>query len=247
VQYITRNENGPGYIPYADTGIFSIVFFGGFAAAIFISLFIGTEYSDGTIRNKLVCGYNRSSLYFSKLIVNYSALLIVFAAFYATFLSLGAILLKLYSCTLKDILFGIMLCCLNLLAFVAVFTAISLCKSNKAGVAVFSLVLCMVLLIASSFFASRLAEPEILPSAVYMSDEGVLIEEPEMPNPNYLSGTKRQVYQFAFDFIPMGQAWQISGVSTDPELKTEFAYYSIILAFASTLISIPVFGKKNIN
>lgn len=37
--------------------------------AIFCSLFIGTEYSDGTIRNKLIMGYSRQKIYCANLIV----------------------------------------------------------------------------------------------------------------------------------------------------------------------------------
>ena len=40
-----------------------------FAVAVFVSIFVGTEYSDGTIRNKLTIGHKRSKIYFSKLIV----------------------------------------------------------------------------------------------------------------------------------------------------------------------------------
>ncbi len=35
----------------------------GIISAIFISLFIGSEYSDGVIRNKIITGHSRSSLY----------------------------------------------------------------------------------------------------------------------------------------------------------------------------------------
>ena len=40
-----------------------------FAAAVLVGIFVGTEYADGTIRNKLVVGHNRPTIYLSNLIV----------------------------------------------------------------------------------------------------------------------------------------------------------------------------------
>ena len=42
----------------------------GFFIAIFTSLFVGAEYSDGTIRNKIVAGHSRKNIYLSNLIVS---------------------------------------------------------------------------------------------------------------------------------------------------------------------------------
>ncbi len=40
----------------------------GFFYSIFISFYIGTDYNDGTIRNKLIIGHNRTNIYLSNYI-----------------------------------------------------------------------------------------------------------------------------------------------------------------------------------
>lgn len=247
VQYLTRDEGEPGSITYADSGCFAIIFFGGFIAAILISLFTGTEYSDGTIRNKLVCGHTRPSVYFSKLVVNFCGMLTVLACFYITFFGFCTPLLKVFQYTAKDILFGVLVGCANFLAYTAIFTAISICKSNKATVAVLCMVMTLILIICAFFVQSRLSEPAYYPPTISVSVDGVLEEIPEEPNPNYLSGTKREVFQFILDFLPSGQAFQSSGFSAEPEMKGEFIIWSLVLTAASTLVGLPVFRKKNIN
>lgn len=54
-----------GYPTALDDRFFAYSFFIGILSAIFCSLFTGTEYSDGTIRNKIVVGHSRISIYLS--------------------------------------------------------------------------------------------------------------------------------------------------------------------------------------
>lgn len=49
----------------------------GIVIAIFTSLFLGVEYSDGTIRNKISIGHKRINIYLSNLIIMFSMLLMV--------------------------------------------------------------------------------------------------------------------------------------------------------------------------
>ena len=51
----------------------------GMFCALFCSMFLGTEYSDGAIRNKLVVGHTRAGIYLSGLVVTFAATLFVMA------------------------------------------------------------------------------------------------------------------------------------------------------------------------
>ena len=52
-----------------DQPFFSHIMYMGVISAVFISLFIGAEYSNGTVRNKLIVGHSRTDIYFSNLIL----------------------------------------------------------------------------------------------------------------------------------------------------------------------------------
>ncbi len=49
------------------------------AIAVFASLFFGTEYADGTIRNKLICGHSRGAVYFSSYLTLLAGALAIYA------------------------------------------------------------------------------------------------------------------------------------------------------------------------
>lgn len=63
---------------YYDFYIFIII------GAIFIGLFIGRDFEDNTIRNKIIVGYSRTAIYFSNLIVCVSAQIIMHLAYCLT-------------------------------------------------------------------------------------------------------------------------------------------------------------------
>lgn len=64
----------PDHHPHIDNILFSNCIFMPVVAAVFMGLFIGTEYNDGTVRNKLIIGHTRTAVYFSNLIICIAAL-----------------------------------------------------------------------------------------------------------------------------------------------------------------------------
>lgn len=52
-----------GGTPYFDNALFAIAAVAVFPLAAFVSLYIGTEYSDGTLRNKIVVGQGRTAIF----------------------------------------------------------------------------------------------------------------------------------------------------------------------------------------
>ena len=69
---------------------FEYAAFIGILAAAFISLFLGTEYSNGAIRNKVAVGHSRLSIYFAGLITGFAASLLCMAGYMLSCLAVGA-------------------------------------------------------------------------------------------------------------------------------------------------------------
>lgn len=69
-----------GYIVELDKYYFMLAPVPGLFHAVFVSLFLGTEYSDGSIRNKLIVGHTRTNIYLANMIVCFTAGLCFLAA-----------------------------------------------------------------------------------------------------------------------------------------------------------------------
>ena len=63
-----RDMKQSGYINNLDNGFFMCALFIGIILAVFCSLFIGTEHNDGTIRNKIIVGQKRETIYLSNMV-----------------------------------------------------------------------------------------------------------------------------------------------------------------------------------
>lgn len=66
-QYHSMVEDGYEYT--LDPLYFNFLALIGILISLLVSLFIGTDYHDGTIRNKLICGLSRTSVYLSNFIL----------------------------------------------------------------------------------------------------------------------------------------------------------------------------------
>ena len=239
MRYIDMQKSG--YINNIDNGFFACALFIGVVMAVFCSLFIGTEYSDGTIRNKVVIGQKRTSIYLSNLIICALVSVVMCAAFFIAYLCIGIPLLGFFEMDIKQVLLFTLAVFVLAIAFASIFTLISMLNHNKAITAVVCILLAFLLLFAGAQFNKMLNEPETN-MGLMMTDNGQ--EYQEIPNPNYLEGGERKVVQFLYDFVPGGQALQC--VSLEANNITVLPAYSLIIIVLTTGFGVFFFKKKEL-
>lgn len=91
-----RDMKQSGYINNLDNGFFMCALFIGIILAVFCSLFIGTEHNDRTIRNKIIVGQKRETIYLSNMITCSVIAITMCIVFFVPYLSVGIPLLVFY-------------------------------------------------------------------------------------------------------------------------------------------------------
>lgn len=224
----------PFFIMYQ---ILSIVF------ASAISLIVGTEYSDGTIRNKLIVGHTRSEIYFSMLFTTICASVSVIAVHGIVSYGVGYFLFGKFQLPATQLLIGIVCALLANLVFTTLFVAIALNCSNKSVSAVVSILSSIAIIVVANLVGNKLLEPEMTYDGIVITANGIEYGD-IIKNPNYVTGIARKVYELLYDLLPSGQLIQIQSLNFD-HWKC-WMLLSIFLFFVITWIGYTIFSKKDI-
>ena len=126
--------------------------------AAFVALFIGREYSDGTIRNKLIIGHSRLSVYVSNFLVTYIGSVILHLVFFSVMFVLLKIFSLPMSLDLSDFLAVNGVAFIIIAAYIALFTMVAMIVTNKSTSAVATLIVAFVLFMLGMVVYSTLAE-----------------------------------------------------------------------------------------
>lgn len=187
----------------------------GVVLSVFISLFVGAEFEEGTIRNKLVAGHTRTAIYLANTAVCMIAgWLFCLGSLLASLLA-GIPLLGFFRAPLSTVfLQGLCVFALSA-AYAAIHCLVAMLAPSRAVTAVVCILLSFLLLFAGAALSNRLEEDEYF----YIPEEGaefeMTAEEQELalvPNPYYLDGASRPVYNTIFEILPGGQSLQLSGM-----------------------------------
>ncbi len=161
--------------------------------ALFSSMFLETEYSDGTIRNKIIVGHTRTGIYLANLISVFAATLLIMVAWLIGALTAVPVL-GVWEMGVPNLLAYLFIAVMFEAAFSAIFTFICMQSTNKAVTVAVSMLLFLGLLVFSSKIYNALDEPEMT-SSVIITANGMEMSEPA-PNPNYVRGVTRMIYEF---------------------------------------------------
>ena len=156
-----------GYEYTLDPLYFNFLALIGILTSILVSLFIGTDYHDGTIRNKLICGASRTSVYLSNFITMASCGIFLVLMGYAVALGLGLPLFGSFEMPVSAVLALSLISILFTLAYVSIFHMVSMTSSSKTTSAVCCILLAFALFFIAIVLFNSLAQPEYIEPVSY--------------------------------------------------------------------------------
>lgn len=222
----------------------------GFFIAIFTSLFVGAEYSDGTIRNKIVAGHSRKNIYLSNLIVSIVVGLIL-EFIYLIIISIVAIpLLGSIQMTFSQLAVILLDIIMIIIVYSSIFNFIALICSNITISTVSSLLLILIMFVTDMFLSPTANSTEYIQKNIVMDEQGNVTYE-VVKNEDYPGKLVQTICKTISNFNPVSQAIEISGnkINMNEEdfnnMKV-YPLYSLGLIIIITAIGIYLFNIKEL-
>ena len=211
-----------------DYGFFTFINVMAFVVAAFCSFFIGIDYNDGTIRNKIVSGHSRMGIYIANLTVNVVAACVLCTGYLFLAFCVGRPLLGTFHHFSKTQIAGLILSAyLVLIAVAGLVTLIGMAVSNM----VVSLGISVCAVIASLCFGVH---------QLNMQTDAVF----------WLGESKRGMALFWMDFLPSGQIMQFFALRVRANIGNLNPMVMIAgsLAFVvvSTVVGMMLFAKRDL-
>ena len=197
-------EIGPQSSP-DDIYILSLMF----GMTSMVTLSIGKEIGNGSVRNKIVKGYKKGQIFLSEMILAIAICFVLFIVSAVPFILIDYVTLKeIPTEALIKVVAGIIL--LNL-ALVSICVFVSCMITNRAISAVVAIVLVIGFLFVGFYLNDCLNDPEYF--EVVITSNGETQKAPNAArNPNYVDGVQRKIYQFLYDVNPLGQMIQYAEI-----------------------------------
>ena len=254
------SQDFPDYYNPPDGLLFVGAAYIGIAIAVVLGIFIGTDYSHGTIRNKFVVGHSRVAMYISNLIISVTATLIMHIVYIAVIVGASAAgITRPFEMSVGNIAALFFTSIFTVTALTSIFVLLCMLIPSRSIGSVAAMILSLALIVTSNTIYYRLLEEEYTRpySFTIMTDSGeeIEVEQPSVKNPKYLTGTKRKVFEFFNDLLPNGQIMQFSdGASGEqsgddgemPDHTAWFPLYSLGLLSVTTAAGVLIFRRKDL-
>ncbi len=231
-----------------ETVFFQFAMLMGVVTAVVVSMNVGTEYGDGTIRNKLVLGLSRTQIYLSNFLIQAIGAVGITVCAYLLGCAMGIPMFgmpKLSAGMMFQIgIVTILLC----VAYVSIFNMITMNISSKANAAVFCILLAFGMMFFAAYLINCLSQPEYIEQMVMKNGQmvmknGQMVTE-TVKNTHYLTGMKRELYQNLSELLPSGQAMHVAGMTIAHPVR--MMVYSLVVTVVTTICGIGLFLKKDI-
>ena len=237
--YNIAQRNAPVFADYVFTMICSP--YAAVMLGIVCSLFIGADYRDGTIRNKLVVGHSRMQTYVANLITTIVSALSICAAGLIVFFAVSFPLLGGFANKASALWAIIMIGLLAMLAYSALFTAVAMISKSTVATLLITIIGVFVVFLLSQYFVAEINTPEEYMNYI-INDAGELVEE-LVKNPNKMSAGVLAFFKVLLNIFPSGQ---LSVVGTNISVVWLSIVSSVCFLLGSVGVGFAIFRKENL-
>lgn len=235
-----RYTSDPVYVEDVLFNLFPMITF---VCAAFISLHLGTEFDENTIRNKLIVGHTRTEIFFANYLTCMAASLLLLLCILLFSGVTGYFFFKEFMMEWMQLAFLILCCILCTMVFSAICVGIAMNIHKKAIAVVATTLFMLAILYLASYMEGALMEAEMTYDGVTITMDGVQFGD-LVPNPAYIGGTARKVMEFVYDMLPTGQAIQLNNMTFDRCLR--WPWLSVVMLIISTVLGYLPFRKRDI-
>lgn len=242
INWAAHNEQNTPEV-FAETLLFYMLPFTGFVFLLFISMRLGTEFEECTIRNKLIIGHSRTQVYFAECITCMAASAILMTVMLLSSAAFARLLSLEYQYSHEQLAFLVLCCVLIALVYAAMFVGINMNVGSRAVSLVVSFLFLLAIFSIAAAFCSALEEPQTTYEYVNFTNEGVQYGD-LIQNPDYIAGTRRTVYELVAGILPSGQCIQLHNLEYSQPIR--WPLYSLLMLAVSLLAGYLPFRRKNI-
>lgn len=143
--------------------------------SVFISLWLGTEYHDGTMRNKLTVGHTRGEIYDASWLICTISSLMMHLAYILMVAVSAALLLEPFKTPVQVLAISTLVSLLTVVAMSSIFVMIAMLINSKSTSAVISMIVALVMVLGSITVYSMLTAPEYYENNFEMTIGGEIL------------------------------------------------------------------------
>ena len=226
-----------------DVLINEFIMYIGLLIAIFVSIFVGKEYSQGIIRNKIIVGHSRISIFFSNLIISIITSILCEIIYLVLVFLIGIPLFGQMQMPLSQFALVILNTILVIISFCSIFNFIAMICSEITISTTICIILFIAMFIAQGSFALTANSNKYI-NHTYTDENGNTHIISQEPDPNYPGDQKVKQAKIIYLSIPQGQAMEIG--NNDLESLQQMPIYSISLIVIINILGVYIFSKKEL-
>ena len=227
---------------YLDEIVNEFIIYIGFFIAIFISIFVGKEHSQGIIRNKIIVGHSRIAIFLSNLIISIVVSIFGELIYLIIVLLIGIPLFGQMKMTLTQFLMTMLNTTLIIISFCTIYNFIAMLCSDITLSTIICIILFIALFILQEALGSIVHVNKYIENGYFENGNKHIISQE--PNPNYPGDDKVKQARLFYLAIPEGQAMEIK--NTRLEYLKQMPIYSITLIIIINILGIYIFSKKEL-